>query len=72
MKELSTVEETLDKLLADVISTWPGLLPRIEDSPVAICDYRGADKDDLIACDRVIPTRAGEVYYLRYDLQQRW
>jgi len=55
-----------------IVNTWRGLLPKIEDSPLAVCDYRSVDKNDLIACDRVIPTRAGEVYYLRYNLKQRW
>jgi len=55
-----------------IVNTWRGLLPKIEDSPLAVCDYRSVDKNDLIACDRVIPTRAGEVYYLRYNPQQRW
>ncbi|PGH12273.1 hypothetical protein AJ80_06787 [Polytolypa hystricis UAMH7299] len=52
--------------------TWRSLLPTIEDCPLAVCDFRSIDKDDLIACDRVIPTRAGEVYYLRYNSGQRW
>lgn len=55
-----------------IVNTWRPLLPKIEDSPLALCDFRSIDKDDLVACDRVIPTRAGEVYYLKHNPQQRW
>ena len=44
----------------------------MQDSPLALCDARTIDKDDLIEADRVIPGRAGEVYYLLYNEGQRW
>jgi hypothetical protein len=53
-------------------STWRTVLPVLEDRPLAFCDYRSVDKQDLVACDRVIPTRAGEIYYIRYNPNQRW
>lgn len=46
--------------------------PVLEDNPLAVCDARSIDPEDLIATDRVIPVRAGEVYYLRYNKNQRW
>lgn len=48
------------------------MLPVLEDRPLSFCDYRSVDKLDLIACDRVIPTRAGAIYYLRDNADQRW
>jgi len=48
------------------------MLPVIEDCPLAVCDYRSVRKEDLIACDRVIPTRAGEVYYLKHKEHHQW
>ncbi|KAF2759931.1 hypothetical protein EJ05DRAFT_509607 [Pseudovirgaria hyperparasitica] len=55
-----------------IMNTWRSLLPILEDMPLAYCDYRTVDKNDLIACDRVIPTRVGENYYLRYNPAQQW
>jgi len=55
-----------------IVNTWRSILPVIEDSPLALCDFRSVDKNDLISCDRVIPTRAGEVYYLKYNPAQQW
>lgn len=47
-------------------------MPNLEDSPLAFCDYRTVDKMDLVASDRVVPTRAGEVYYVKYNPKQEW
>lgn len=30
------------------------------------------DHRDLIAADRILPDRVGEIYYLRYNPEQRW
>lgn len=57
---------------ADSISTWRSLNPICEDSPLAFCDYRSVDSQDLIPSDRIIPERAGEVYYLFHNKSQRW
>ena len=53
-------------------STWRTLLPVLEDNPLAVCDYRSVQKADLISCDRVFPHEAGEIYYLRYNPDQKW
>ncbi|KAK5062768.1 hypothetical protein LTR84_004843 [Exophiala bonariae] len=52
--------------------TWRPLVPVIEDSPLAVCDYRSVRKEDLIACDRIIPTRVGEIYYLKHKEHHQW
>ena len=53
-------------------STWRSLIPKLEDRPLAFCEYRSIDPDDLVEADRVLPDRVGEVYYLRYHPEQRW
>lgn len=53
-------------------STWRSLNPICEDSPLAFCDYRSVEAKDLIPSDRIIPERAGEVYYLFHNKGQRW
>jgi hypothetical protein len=37
-----------------------------------MCDSRSIDPEDLIAADRILPDRVGEVYYLRHNKWQRW
>ena len=53
-------------------STWRSLIPEIEDNPIAVCDYRTVDISDLITADRIIPTRVGEIYYVRHNPKQKW
>ena len=53
-------------------STWRSLLPKLEDNPLAFCDYRSVDRSDLVACDRVYPEYSREVYYLHYSNIHKW
>ncbi|KAH6690762.1 hypothetical protein BKA61DRAFT_285586 [Leptodontidium sp. MPI-SDFR-AT-0119] len=55
-----------------IVNTWRSLLPVLEDRPLALCDSRTVAPSDLIACDRIIPDRVGEVYYLKYNPQHEW
>jgi hypothetical protein len=62
--------ETL--LTASLFSTWRTLVPVLEDRPLALCDSRSVDPDDLVASDRIIPNNVGEVYYLNYNPKHKW
>ncbi|KAH7416709.1 hypothetical protein BKA64DRAFT_701491 [Cadophora sp. MPI-SDFR-AT-0126] len=55
-----------------IINTWRTLVPVLEDRPLALCDSRSVDPDDLVAADRIIPGRVGEVYYLTYNPRHEW
>jgi len=44
----------------------------LEDRPLALCDSRTVTPSDLIACDRIIPDRVGEVYYLKHNPEHKW
>ncbi|KAI7786144.1 hypothetical protein LA080_004528 [Diaporthe eres] len=55
-----------------IVNTWRSLNPICEDSPLAFCDYRSVEPQDLIPSDGIIPERAGEVYYLFHNKRQRW
>ncbi|KAH8601748.1 hypothetical protein B0O99DRAFT_607358 [Bisporella sp. PMI_857] len=55
-----------------IVNTWRILNPVAEDSPLTLCDFRSIQPADLIEADRVIPGRAGEVYYIKYRASQRW
>ena len=55
-----------------IFNTWRPLLPVLEDRPLALCDSSSVAPDDLVAADRIVPDRVGEVYYLRHNPEQRW
>ncbi|KAI1345302.1 hypothetical protein F5Y01DRAFT_320952 [Xylaria sp. FL0043] len=55
-----------------VINTWRPLLPVVEDRPLAFCDYRSIDPDDLVPVDNVFPHKSQELYYLHYNPDQQW
>lgn len=47
-------------------------MPVLEDRPLALCDSRTVEPKDLVAADRIIPDRVGEVYYLTHNPMHRW
>lgn len=55
-----------------IINTWRPLIPVLQDRPLALCDSRSVSPEDLIAADRIIPDRVGEVYYLHYNKAHSW
>lgn len=55
-----------------IFSTWRTLVPTLEDRPLALCDSRSVEPKDLVAADRIIPDRVGEVYYLTHNPNHRW
>jgi len=55
-----------------IVNTWRPLNRVLEDRPLAMCHSRSVNPDDLIAADRILPDRVGEVYYLRHNEAQRW
>jgi len=55
-----------------IVNTWRPLLSVLEDRPLALCDSRSVAPTDLMAADRIIPDRVGEVYYLTHNPQHEW
>ncbi|KAH7416712.1 hypothetical protein BKA64DRAFT_273918 [Cadophora sp. MPI-SDFR-AT-0126] len=55
-----------------IVNTWRSILPVLEDRPLALCDSRSVEASDLVACDRIIPDRVGEVYYLKHNPNHKW
>lgn len=47
-------------------------MPMLEDRPLALCDSRSVHPEDLVATDRIIPDRVGEVYYLTHNPNHKW
>ncbi|KIV92764.1 hypothetical protein, variant [Exophiala mesophila] len=55
-----------------VFNTWRPLNAVLEDRPLALCDTRTVAPSDLVAADRILPDRIGEVYYLQHSHEQQW
>ncbi|KAK0620666.1 hypothetical protein B0T14DRAFT_235706 [Immersiella caudata] len=44
----------------------------VEDCPLALCDFRTVDKEDLVPMDIVYPHFVDEAYEVRYSPSHRW
>ena len=62
----------LPQSFSDLESTWRPLVDRLDDRPLAFCDFRTVDKDDLLASDQIYARLRTELYYLKYNNKQRW
>jgi hypothetical protein len=48
------------------------LLPKLDDRPLAFCDYQTVDKNDLVATDQIYSTLRTDLYYLKHNKRQEW
>jgi hypothetical protein len=56
-----------------VINLWRPILDEpLRDAPLAVCDSRTVDADDLIPSDLVYRDRVGETYSVKYNPAHRW
>jgi len=55
-----------------IVNTWRPLVPRVEERPIAVCDFQSIDPRDLFATARIFPHRMQELYYLRHNPAQRF
>ena len=64
-------EELLKRRFA-VINAWHSIRDRVESWPLAICDARSIEPEDLIATDLVYRDRVGEVFNLAHNPDHQW
>lgn len=55
-----------------IINAWVPVNNPVESSPLAFCDFKTIQTNDLYPCDRVTEDFVGETYHLQYDPAQRW
>jgi hypothetical protein len=56
-----------------VVNLWrPILNEPLRDAPLAVCDSRTVDADDLVPSDLVYRDRVGETYSVKYNPGHRW
>lgn len=60
-------------LLITCHSVWRPISPApVEDCPLALCDFRTVDRDDLVPMDIVYPHFIDEAYEVKYNPSHRW
>ena len=54
------------------LSIWRPISTPVQDSPLALCDYRTVHQSDLIETDIIFPHYADEAYEVLYNPLHRW
>jgi hypothetical protein len=55
-----------------IVNLWRPIKSPVLDAPLAVCDARSVEPQDLVASDLVFRDRRGETYNLIYNPEQRW
>jgi hypothetical protein len=55
-----------------IINLWRPIRGPLRDAPLAVCDARTVDPEQLIPSDLVYPHRVGETYSVTFDQKHRW
>jgi hypothetical protein len=64
-------ERRLERRLA-IINVWRPLFGPVQDTPLAVCDARSIQKQDLVAINLLYEDRVGENYNFAYNPAHRW
>jgi hypothetical protein len=64
--------EALLRHRAAVINVWKPIRGPVEDTPLAVCDARSIEPQDLVPTDLRYRDRTGEVYSLLFSPRHRW
>jgi hypothetical protein len=55
-----------------IVNLWRPIRHVVESSPLALCDSRSIDLNDLVASDLVYPDKVGETYAFVHNPLHRW
>jgi hypothetical protein len=55
-----------------IINVWRPIKGPLRDAPLAVCDARSVEQEDLVPCDLIYPNRIGETYSVTYRPSHRW
>jgi hypothetical protein len=67
--------EEADALLrgrVQIINLWRPIKGPLRDAPLAVCDARSVQPEQLVASDLVYPDRVGETYAVTFDPAHQW
>lgn len=55
-----------------IVNVWRSIRGPVLDTPLALCDARTVQAQDLVETDMHYPKRTGEIYQLCHDVRQQW
>ncbi|KAF2469964.1 uncharacterized protein BDR25DRAFT_35816 [Lindgomyces ingoldianus] len=55
-----------------IVNTWRPLNDKVEDRPLAMCDYRSVNGNALVATDRIFPHQRQQNYLVQHNKEQRF
>jgi hypothetical protein len=64
-------EERLEHRFA-IVNVWRPIARAVESSPLAVCDARSIEPEDLVPTDLVYRDKVGEVYAFAHSPRHRW
>jgi hypothetical protein len=64
--------EDLLKRRVAFFNVWKPLYRRVEELPLAMCDARSHDPDDMLLMELKYRERTGEIYVMRWSPKHRW
>lgn len=65
--------EQLLKGRAQIINLWRPIRGPVQDTPLAMADFRTVDPvNDVVATDLIYPERTGETYSVKHNPAQKW
>jgi hypothetical protein len=64
--------EELLRARVQIINVWRPIKGPLLDAPLAVCDARSVDPEDLVPSDLIYPNRIGETYSVTYRPAHRW
>lgn len=51
---------------------WRPTIPVISNHPLGFCDARTVIPEQLVACDRILRNRRGELYLMQHRADNKW
>lgn len=64
--------EALAESRFQIVNVWRPLVDPVENFPLALCDVRSIDKNDMVDAERRAPNHIGEISLAIYNPNHRW
>ncbi|MDH5354301.1 MAG: methyltransferase [Gammaproteobacteria bacterium] len=71
-ENLGDEAEALSKTRFQIINVWRPLVDPVENFPLALCDVRSVNSQDVIDAERRAPNHIGEISLAIYNPDHRW
>lgn len=71
-ENLGEEAEALAQRRFQIVNIWRPLVDPVEDYPLALCDRRSIDREDLVDAERRAPNHTGEIQLAVHSSAQRW